>query len=89
MFRISNSGLDITKYETLRKPMTDNSKKVQKVSLLNAAPAVLWSFLGIRNKDKAHADMAHLTITQVVVVGIVGAVLFVLTLVLLVNFVTK
>ena len=51
MFRISNSGLDITKYETLRKPMTDNSKKVQKVSLLNAAPAVLWSFLLLQCAD--------------------------------------
>lgn len=69
--------------------MTDNSNKEKKANIFSAAPAVLWSFLGIRNKDKAHADMAHLTITQVVVVGIVGAVLFVLTLVLLVNFVTK
>jgi hypothetical protein len=69
--------------------MTDHSSKEKKVSILIAARAVLWSFLGIRNKDEAQADMARLTITQVVVVAIIGAILFVLSLVLLVNFVTR
>lgn len=69
--------------------MADNSNKGKKLSIFVAARAVLWSFLGIRNKDEAQADMARLTITQVVVVAIIGAILFVLTLVLLVNFVTR
>lgn len=69
--------------------MTDNGNKQKQVNVFNTARAVLWSFLGIRNKDEAQADMARLTIAQVVVVGIVGAILFVLTLVLLVNFVTR
>jgi hypothetical protein len=69
--------------------MTDNSSKEKKLSIFVAARAVLWSFFGIRNKDEAQADMARLTLTQVVVVAIIGAILFVLTLVLLVNFVTR
>lgn len=69
--------------------MTDQSNKDQKYNIFKAARAVLWSFSGIRNKDEAQADMANLSITQVIVVGLVGAVLFVLTLVLLVNFVTR
>jgi len=69
--------------------MTDHSSKEKKVGILVAARAVLWSFLGIRNKDEAQADMARLTFTQVAVVAIIGAVLFVLSLVLLVNFVTR
>lgn len=69
--------------------MTNQSNIEKKSNIFKAARAVLWSFLGIRNKDEAQTDMANLSLTQVIVVGIVGAVLFVLTLVLLVNFVTR
>lgn len=69
--------------------MSDQHNNAQKSNIFKAARAVLWSFLGIRNKDEAQTDMANLSITQVIVVGIVGAVLFVITLVLLVNFVTR
>lgn len=69
--------------------MIDQSNTKRKSNLFKAARAVFWSFLGIRNKDEADTDMASLSITQIVVVGIVGAVLFVLTLVLLVSFVTR
>ncbi len=69
--------------------MANQSNIEKKSNIFKAARAVLWSFLGIRNKDEAQTDMANLSLTQVIVVGIVGAVLFVLTLVLLVNFVTR
>ena len=69
--------------------MSGQRNKAQRSNIFKAARAVLWSFLGIRNKDEAQTDMANLSITQVIVVGIVGAVLFVITLVLLVNFVTR
>ncbi len=69
--------------------MTDNSNKDKKTSTLHAIKAVLWSFVGIRSKSEYQADITRLTMTQVIIAGIVGAVLFVLTLVLLVNFVTR
>ncbi len=69
--------------------MSNDSNKPKPVSILNTARAVFWSFLGIRNKDEAQADMSRLNLTQVIVVAIIGAILFVLTLVLLVNFVTR
>jgi len=69
--------------------MNDDSNKSNKISALHAIKAVLWSFVGIRSKSEYQADINRLTMTQVVVAGIIGAVLFVLTLVLLVNFVTR
>jgi hypothetical protein len=69
--------------------MTDNSNMKKKTSILHAIKAVLWSFVGIRSKSEYQADITRLSMTQVIVAGIVGAVLFVLTLVLLVNFVTR
>jgi hypothetical protein len=69
--------------------MNDNSNMPKKMSALHAIKAVLWSFIGIRSKSEYQADITRLTMTQVIVAGIIGAILFVLTLVLLVNFVTK
>jgi hypothetical protein len=69
--------------------MNNDSSKPKQMSALHAIKAVLWSFVGIRSKSEYQADITRLTMTQVVVAGIIGAVLFVLTLVLLVNFVTR
>ncbi|HEY8085942.1 MAG TPA: DUF2970 domain-containing protein [Methylophilaceae bacterium] len=56
---------------------------------LRAARAVFWSFFGVRrNKDYAD-DVAKLSVMQIVVTGIIGGILFVLSLVMLVNFVIR
>lgn len=56
---------------------------------LRAARAVFWSFFGVRrNKDYAD-DMAKLSLLQIIVSGIIGGVLFVGSLVMLVNFVIR
>jgi hypothetical protein len=51
------------------------------------ARAVFWSFLGIRRKSDYHQDAVTLKPHHVVIAGIVGGVLFVLTLVLVVRMV--
>ena len=51
------------------------------------AKAVLWSFLGIRRGKDHEADSARLTPVQVIVAGLVGAVLLVTSLILLVKFI--
>jgi len=49
--------------------------------------AVLWSFLGIRRKAHHESDAMRLRPVQVIIAGLIGAALFVLTLVLVVHFV--
>ncbi len=60
------------------------------MSQLNAwrtIKAVAWSFLGIRKGSDYQQDMARLNPVHVILVGIIGALLFVLSLIALVNWV--
>jgi hypothetical protein len=54
---------------------------------LEVAKAVLWSFLGIRRRAAHESDAVRLTPVQVIVAGLVGAGLFIGTLVLIVKLV--
>jgi hypothetical protein len=54
-----------------------------------AAKAVFWSFFGVRKKSHYEQDAVQLTPAQVIVLGLIGAVLFVLTLVGVVWLVTR
>jgi hypothetical protein len=45
-----------------------------------AAKAVFWSFFGVRKKSHYEEDAVHLSPAQVIVVGLISAALFVLTL---------
>jgi Protein of unknown function (DUF2970) len=53
---------------------------------LEAARAVFWAFLGVR-RGKDHASI-RLTPLQIVVAGVVGAALFVFTIITVVRVVT-
>jgi hypothetical protein len=59
----------------------------KKAGVLTVAKTVFWSFFGIRRRKEHEADIARLTLKQVVIAGIVGGILFVLTLVLIVRLV--
>lgn len=61
----------------------------RKASFADVAKAVLWSFFGVRKKKDYDSDSASISPVQVVVAGIVGAALFVLTLVMIVKLVTS
>ena len=63
------------------------AKKPSKATPLQVARAVLWSFFGIRKRAEYEKDAVSLTLPQVVVAGIIGAVIFVLSLVVLVRFI--
>jgi hypothetical protein len=54
---------------------------------LQVAKTVFWSFFGIRRRAEHEADLVRLTPVQVIVAGLIGAALFVATLVLIVRFV--
>jgi hypothetical protein len=55
---------------------------------LQVAKAVFWSFLGIRKRAAHEKDAVTITPVQAIVAGIIGAVIFVLSLVALVSFIT-
>jgi hypothetical protein len=56
-------------------------------SLVGTVKAVLWGFLGVRRNADYQKDIARLNPIHIVVVGLVMAMLFVLALILLVNWV--
>jgi len=60
-----------------------------KATPLQVAKAVFWSFFGVRRRAEYEKDAVRLTLQQVVVAGIIGAVIFVLSLVMLVRFITR
>jgi Protein of unknown function (DUF2970) len=59
----------------------------KKASPLQVARAVFWSFLGIRKRRDYEADSVELKPHQVIIAGLVGAAVLVLSLILLVRFV--
>jgi hypothetical protein len=59
----------------------------KKASLLQVAKAVFWSFLGIRKRRDYETDSVELKPLQVIIAGLVGAAVLVLSLILLVRFV--
>ena len=65
--------------------MKDDGLKT--ASPLQVAKAVFWSFLGIRSRAGHEQDLARLKPAQVVIAGLIGAAIFVLSLVLLVKFI--
>jgi hypothetical protein len=51
---------------------------------LHAALAVFWSFFGIRKRSDYDADAESLTPAQVIIAGLIGAAVFIGTMLLVV-----
>ena len=69
--------------------MTEPQQPQRKATPLQVAKAVFWSFLGIRKRAAHERDAVTLTPVQVIVAGIIGAVIYVLGLIMLVRFITS
>jgi hypothetical protein len=63
------------------------SEAPRRAGPLQVAKTVFWSFFGIRRRAEHEADVARLTPAQVIVAGLIGAALFIATLILIVRFV--
>lgn len=63
-------------------------QKPRKAGALQVAQAVFWSFLGIRKRAAHERDAVTITPLQAIVAGIIGAAIFVLSLVALVRYIT-
>jgi Protein of unknown function (DUF2970) len=59
----------------------------RKGSVLGTFKAVLWGFLGVRRNADYQNDVARLNPIHLIVVGLVVALIFVLSLILIVNWV--
>jgi len=52
---------------------------------IKAALAVFWSFFGVRKRRDYDADAKNLTPAQVIIAGLIGGLVFVLTILLVVD----
>lgn len=57
----------------------------RKASFLATIKAVLWSFFGIRKKSDYEQDAAQLNPVHVIIAGVIGALIFITTLILIVK----
>lgn len=58
-------------------------------SLMRTVKAVLWSFIGLRSRSEFNKDVAQLNPIHIIAVGLVLALVFVLGLLALVNWVVQ
>jgi len=65
------------------------AQKPGRATPLQVARAVFWSFFGVRKRAAYEKDAVSLTPLQVIVAGVIGAVILVLSLVTLVHFITS
>lgn len=64
-------------------------REPRRAGFFQVARAVFWSFLGIRRKSDYGRDAVSIRPHQVIIAGVIGAALFVLTLVLIVRYITS
>ena len=65
------------------------SEAPRKASPLQVAKAVLSAFIGIRKREAHERDAVTITPVQAIVAGLIAAAVFVLSLVLLVRWITS
>jgi len=63
------------------------TEPVKTASPLQVAKAVFWSFFGVRRRAEHEKDLAQIKPAQVVIAGLIGAAIFVFSLVMLVKFI--
>jgi hypothetical protein len=61
----------------------------KKSTFMQSMVAVLWAFLGVRKKTGLQEDVASLSFVHIVIAGVVGALIFMGTLLLIVKAVVS
>jgi uncharacterized membrane protein YidH (DUF202 family) len=67
--------------------MTDGAPHKRKFAFLDTVSAVLWAFLGVRRRADYQRDIDKLNPLHIMAVGLVLALVFVIGLIVLVNWV--
>ena len=74
----------------MAKPVDPGDKQpVPKSSPLRVFKTVFWSFFGVRGHTDNQDDLVGVTPVQIIVAGVIGAVIFVTTLIMLVRFIAR
>ena len=63
------------------------SEPKRQAGFLATLKAVMWSFLGVRKRRAYEEDAASLNVKALIVAGVLGGVIFVLSIVAFVRFV--
>ena len=58
-------------------------------SFLQSMKAVMWGFLGVRKKSGLQEDVTSLSFVHIIIAGVVGALIFMVTLLLIVKVVVS
>ena len=69
----------------MQEPQDLKQASQRKLALGATIKAVFWSFLGIRKKRDLEQDVAKLNPLHVIIAGVMGAALFVVILILIVQ----
>lgn len=69
--------------------MSDGLGPPKHAGFLSTVRAVLWSFAGVRKRKDYQQDTTSLNPVHVIIAGIFAAIVFVLTIVLVVRFVVS
>jgi Protein of unknown function (DUF2970) len=69
--------------------MENTQSPKQKASFFQVVKAVLWSMLGVRQQSGYENDAAKITLKQAVIAGLIGGLIFVITVVTLVSLAIK
>jgi hypothetical protein len=72
-----------------RQVESEGQQPGRKASPLRVFKAVFWSFFGVRRRADNQDDLAAITPLQVIVAGVIGAIIFVASLVTLVSFIVR
>ncbi len=73
----------------MAKPVDAGDAKRAAKSPLHVLKTVFWSFFGVRRRADNQDDFTGVTPVQIIVAGVIGAVIFVATLITLVRFIVK
>lgn len=69
------------------KAPVSNKESARNTSVWRSIKMVAWSFFGIRKNSESQEDMARVNPFHIIAVGIAGAMIFVVGLIVLVNWV--
>ncbi len=70
-------------------PTESNSQLQKKASIFQVFRAVLWSMLGVRKMQGYEDDIAKITLKQAAIAGLIGGLVFVVSMLTLVSLVIK
>jgi hypothetical protein len=65
--------------------MQNQTQEQESASMFQVIKAVLWSMIGVRGQKGYENDIAKIKPKQIIIAGIIGALLFIATVLTLVN----